>query len=82
MEPDFETANHVRSYKVKSLAKLEEDMMVNILKFKAQPVCKKILENPTLPTSPRSTPHLLEFQEFHLKTSERADQHDETSKNQ
>ncbi|MCL7043533.1 hypothetical protein MKW94_002040, partial [Papaver nudicaule] len=79
MGPEFETANRVRSYKVKSSAELEEEMMANIPKFKARPVNKKILEAPTLPALPRSTPHLPEFQEFHLKTSERANQHAETS---
>ncbi|RZC65330.1 hypothetical protein C5167_009021 [Papaver somniferum] len=79
MGPDFETANRVRSYKVKNSAELEEEMMAKIPKFKARPVNKKILEAPTLPALPRSTPHLPEFQEFHLKTSERANQHVETS---
>ncbi|KAG4941158.1 hypothetical protein JHK87_045029 [Glycine soja] len=36
---------------------------------------KKILNAPSLPLSKRSTPRLPEFQEFHLKTQERAMQH-------
>ncbi|PNX55722.1 cell cycle regulated microtubule-associated protein, partial [Trifolium pratense] len=35
----------------------------------------KILEAPSLPLPKRSTPHLPEFREFHLKTTERAMQH-------
>ncbi|KAF8364654.1 hypothetical protein HHK36_033334 [Tetracentron sinense] len=64
---------------VKSSAELEEEMMAKIPKFKARPVNKKIMEAPTLPALPRSTPQLPEFQEFHLKTMERANQHAETS---
>ncbi|KAF8370193.1 hypothetical protein HHK36_031770 [Tetracentron sinense] len=78
-EPEFETAHRVRSVRVKSSAELEEEMMAKIPKFKARPVNKKIMEAPTLPALPRSTPQLPEFQEFHLKTMERANQHAETS---
>ncbi|KAF5187238.1 Tpx2 [Thalictrum thalictroides] len=78
-EPDFETSHRARSVSVKSFAELEEEMMANIPKFKARPVNKKILEAPTLPALPRSTPQLPEFQEFHLKTMERANQNAETS---
>ncbi|KAL5730452.1 hypothetical protein ACHQM5_003269 [Ranunculus cassubicifolius] len=78
-EPEFETSHRARSTKIKSSAELEEEMMANMPKFKARPVNKKILEAPTLPALPRSTPQLPEFQEFHLKTMERADQHAETS---
>ncbi|OVA00365.1 TPX2 [Macleaya cordata] len=78
-EPEFETSHRVRSVRVKSSAELEEEMMANIPKFKARPINKKILEAPTLPALPRSTPQLPEFQEFHLKTMERASQHAETS---
>ncbi|XP_058095802.1 protein TPX2 [Magnolia sinica] len=75
IEPEFETANRVRSFKVKSTAELEEEMLANIPKFKARPLNKKILEAPSLPALPRSTPQPPEFQEFHLKTMERANQH-------
>ncbi|XP_010272382.1 PREDICTED: protein TPX2-like [Nelumbo nucifera] len=78
-EPEFETANRIRPTRVKSTEELEEEMMANIPKFKARPVNKKILQAPTLPALPRSTPQLPEFQEFHLKTMERANQHAETS---
>ncbi|MQM11063.1 hypothetical protein Taro_043966, partial [Colocasia esculenta] len=43
--------------------------------FRARPLNRKILEAPTLPLPTKSTPRLPEFQEFHLKTSERAIQH-------
>ncbi|XP_010260277.1 PREDICTED: protein TPX2-like isoform X2 [Nelumbo nucifera] len=78
-EPELETTNRIRATRVKSTAELEEEMMANIPKFKARPLNKKILEAPTLPALPRSTPQLPEFQEFHLKTMERANQHAETS---
>ncbi|KAK3040493.1 hypothetical protein RJ639_028778 [Escallonia herrerae] len=78
-EPEFETAQRVRSVRVKSSAELEEEMMAKIPKFKARPVNKKILEAPTLSTLPRSTPQLPEFQEFHLETMVRANHNAETS---
>ncbi|XP_042494669.1 protein TPX2 [Macadamia integrifolia] len=78
-EPEFETANRLRPLRVKSTAELEEEMMAKIPKFKARPVNKKILEASTLPALPRSIPQQPEFQEFHLKTLERANQHAETS---
>ncbi|KAK2988497.1 hypothetical protein RJ640_014510 [Escallonia rubra] len=78
-EPEFETAQRVRSVRVKSSAELEEEMMAKIPKFKARPVNKKILEAPTLSTLPRSTPQLPEFQEFHLETMARANHNAETS---
>ncbi|KAI8005925.1 Protein TPX2 [Camellia lanceoleosa] len=78
-EPEFEMAQRVRSVRAKSSAELEEEMMAKIPKFKARPVNKKILEAPSLPALPRTTPHLPEFQEFHLETMERANQNAETS---
>ncbi|XP_057954417.1 protein TPX2 isoform X2 [Malania oleifera] len=78
-EPELETAQRVRSTRVKSSAELEEEMMAKIPKFKARPLNKKILEAPTLPSLPRTTPQLPEFQEFHLETTARANQNAETS---
>ncbi|XP_068654038.1 protein TPX2-like isoform X2 [Aristolochia californica] len=78
-EPEFHTIQRLRPTKMKSTAELEEEMLANMPKFKARPLNKKILAAPTLPAPPRSTPHLPEFQEFHLKTMERAAQHPETS---
>ncbi|KAL6184057.1 hypothetical protein ACLB2K_045463 [Fragaria x ananassa] len=40
-EPEFETSQRVRSVRVKSTAKLEEEMMAKIPKFKARLVNKK-----------------------------------------
>ncbi|KAM3341431.1 hypothetical protein P3S68_029066 [Capsicum galapagoense] len=54
-------------------------MMAKIPKFKARPLNKKILEVPTLPALPKSTPQLPEFKEFHLQTMARANQNAETS---
>ncbi|KAI8551584.1 hypothetical protein RHMOL_Rhmol06G0197500 [Rhododendron molle] len=78
-EPEFETAQRVRSVRVKSSAELEEEMMAKIPKFKARTLNKKIFEAPSLPPLPRSTPHQPEFQEFHLETMERANHNAETS---
>lgn len=78
-EPEFETAQRVRSVKIKSSAELEEEMMVKMPKFKARPLNKKILEAPNLPAIPRSTPQLPVFKEFHLETMTRAHQTAETS---
>lgn len=40
--PEFETAQRVRSTKVKSSAELEEEMMAKMPKFKARPLNKKV----------------------------------------
>ncbi|CAH8336790.1 unnamed protein product [Eruca vesicaria subsp. sativa] len=78
-EPEFVTSQRARPLKVKSSAELEEEMLAKIPKFKARPVNKKIFAAPALPAPQRSTPHLPEFQEFHLETMARANQHAETS---
>lgn len=41
-EPEFETAQRVRSIRIKSTAELEEEMMAKIPKFKARPLNKKV----------------------------------------
>ncbi|KAK8952736.1 Protein TPX2 [Platanthera guangdongensis] len=76
-EPEFETAHRVRAIRIKSSAELEEEMLAKVPKFKARTLNKKILEAPSLPALPRSTPQLPDFHEFHLKTMERANQHAE-----
>ncbi|XP_030932519.1 protein TPX2-like isoform X2 [Quercus lobata] len=78
-EPEFETAQRVRSVRIKSTAELEEEMMAKIPKFKARPLNKKILEAPTLPAIPRSAPQPPEFQEFHLETMARANHNAESA---
>lgn len=74
-EPDLVTSQRARPTRIKSSAEIEEEMIANMPKFKARPLNKKILEGPTLAALPRSTPQLPEFQEFNLKTSERAHLH-------
>ncbi|XP_038683473.1 protein TPX2-like isoform X2 [Tripterygium wilfordii] len=78
-EPEFETAQRIRLVKVKSSAELEEEMMAKIPKFKARPLNKKILEEPTLPVLPRSTPQPPQFQEFHFMRMARAKDNEETA---
>ncbi|KAK1280417.1 Protein TPX2 [Acorus gramineus] len=78
-EPKLVTADRVRSVKLKSSAEIEDEMLAKIPKFKARPMNKKILEAPSLPAPPRSIPRPPEFQEFHLKTLERANQHEASS---
>lgn len=41
-DPEFETAQRVRSVRVKSTAEIEEEMMAKIPKFKARPLNKKV----------------------------------------
>eukprot|EP00250_Pteridium_aquilinum_P005854 c15881_g1_i1 orf=183-2441(+) len=74
-EPEFETSQRVRPARVKSTAELEAEMLAKMPKFKARPLNKKILEAPTLPALPKSIPIMPEFQEFHLRTMDRALQH-------
>ncbi|KAJ6420445.1 hypothetical protein OIU84_027894 [Salix udensis] len=78
-EPEFYTAQRVRSVHIKSSAEIEEEMMAKIPKFKARPLNKKILEAATLPALPRSTPQPPEFLEFHLETAARANQNAEST---
>ncbi|KAI4385027.1 hypothetical protein MLD38_003099 [Melastoma candidum] len=77
-EPEFETAQRIRLVKVKSTAEIEEEMMAKIPKFKARPLNKKILDAPTLSAPQRSVPKPPEFQEFRLKTMERANSNAES----
>ncbi|CAI0476692.1 unnamed protein product, partial [Linum tenue] len=60
-EPDFETAH--RAHRTRFFLLISSSR------------CYHILEAPSLPIPKKSTPRLPEFQEFHLKTSERAKQH-------
>lgn len=41
-DPELETAQRVRSIRVKSTAELEEEMMAKIPKFRARPLNKKV----------------------------------------
>ncbi|KAF8043323.1 hypothetical protein BT93_A1611 [Corymbia citriodora subsp. variegata] len=78
-EPELETAQRIRTVRVKSSAELEEEMMAKIPKFKARPLNKKILGAPALPVLQRSTPKPPEFQEFHLETTSRANNNAESA---
>ncbi|CAN6818828.1 unnamed protein product [Brassica oleracea] len=73
-EPDFATSQRAHRTRHKNDTKLEQDS-TTVYRFKARPFNRKIFDAPSLPIRKKSTPKLPEFQEFHLKTSERAMQH-------
>ncbi|CAA7060127.1 unnamed protein product [Microthlaspi erraticum] len=73
-EPDFATSQRAHRIRHKTDAKLEQDSTA-VYRFKARPFNRKIFDTPSMPIRQKSTPKLPEFQEFHLKTSERAMQH-------
>ncbi|KAI4315334.1 hypothetical protein L6164_028156 [Bauhinia variegata] len=75
-EPDLETAH--RAQRMRNTAEAEH-VTVALHRYKARPLNKKILDAPSLPLPQRSTPRLPEFQEFHLKTLERAMQQSSAS---
>ncbi|XP_038906022.1 protein TPX2-like isoform X2 [Benincasa hispida] len=70
-QPDLETAHRAHRTRLKS--RVEEDYEITTTRrFRARPLNRKILEAPSLPLLKKSTPKLPEFQEFHLRTLERA----------
>ncbi|XP_050228802.1 protein TPX2-like isoform X2 [Mercurialis annua] len=73
-EPDLVTAHRAQRMRPKTSTEVEP-VAVLAQRFKARPLNRKILEGPSLPLPKKSTPKLPEFQEFHLKTLERAMQH-------
>ncbi|XP_043717529.1 protein TPX2-like isoform X2 [Telopea speciosissima] len=73
-EPELETAQRAQRTRPKNNAELEEHQK-STCTFKARPLNRKILKAPSLQLPQKSTPRLPEFQEFRLKTSERAVQH-------
>ncbi|CAG7884119.1 unnamed protein product, partial [Brassica rapa] len=73
-EPDFATSQRAHRTRQKNDANLEQDSTA-VYRFKARPFNRKIFDAPSLPIRIKSTPKPTEFQEFHLKTSERAMQH-------
>ncbi|XP_061357794.1 protein TPX2-like [Gastrolobium bilobum] len=73
-EPELETAHRAQRIRPKNTAEAEH-VTVAAPRFKAHPLNRKILNAPTLPLPKRSTPRMPDFQEFHLKTWERAMQH-------
>ncbi|KAL1830884.1 hypothetical protein ACET3Z_000535 [Daucus carota] len=70
-EPDLKTAHRARRMRAK-VGEEPEQATSTTHTFRALPLNRKILEAPSLLLAKRSTPQLPEFQEFHLKTSERA----------
>ncbi|OIW09828.1 hypothetical protein TanjilG_32266 [Lupinus angustifolius] len=70
-EPDLRTAHRAQRIRSKDVADAEHVTMA-VPRFKARPLNRKILDAPSTPIPKRSTPQLPEFQEFHLKTEERA----------
>ncbi|PSS11473.1 hypothetical protein CEY00_Acc15747 [Actinidia chinensis var. chinensis] len=73
-EPDFETTHRAQRTRPK-IPSEPGTAASTVRRFKAFPLNKKILEAPSLLLPKRSIPRLPEFQEFNLKTSERALQH-------
>lgn len=73
-EPELETANRAQRIRPKNSTE-REDVKPAARRFKARPLNRKILEAPSLSLPKKSTPKLPEFQEFRLKTLERAIQH-------
>ncbi|KAF1872464.1 hypothetical protein Lal_00016763 [Lupinus albus] len=73
-EPDLRTAHRAQRIRSKDVAEAEH-VTTAAPRFKARPLNRKILNAPSTPIPKRSTPQLPEFQEFHLKTEERAMQH-------
>ncbi|KAJ8767624.1 hypothetical protein K2173_018182 [Erythroxylum novogranatense] len=73
-EPELETAQRAQRMRPKSNA-IQDQVTVRAQNFKARPLNRKILKAPSLSLPKKSTPKLPEFQEFHLKTLERAMQH-------
>nr|DAD33774.1 TPA_asm: hypothetical protein HUJ06_012625 [Nelumbo nucifera] len=71
-EPELKTAHRAQRIRPKSNIVSGESVKPMGHTFKARPLNKKILEAPSLLRPQKSTPRLPEFQEFHLKTSERA----------
>ncbi|XP_073287840.1 protein TPX2-like isoform X3 [Primulina huaijiensis] len=69
-EPDLETAQRALKTRPKTI-KEAENVASTVRMFKARPLNRKILEAPSL-LPKRSIPVLPNFQEFYLKTSERA----------
>ncbi|KAL4334190.1 hypothetical protein GQ457_07G009790 [Hibiscus cannabinus] len=70
-QPELRTAHRAQRTLPKNGAE-QGDVTSAMHKFKARPLNRKILEAPALPLLKKSVPKLPEFQEFHLKTSERA----------
>ncbi|XP_060207206.1 protein TPX2 isoform X2 [Lycium barbarum] len=73
-EPEFQTTHRAQRARPKVSEQAENFPPTAIRRFKALPLNRKIFEGPPLPPK-KSNPQIPQFQEFHLKTSERAVQH-------
>ncbi|CAL5187575.1 unnamed protein product [Lathyrus oleraceus] len=73
-ETDIETSHTSQRIRPKNGAEAELTTRA-VPKFKARPLNRKILNAPSLPIPKRTPVRSPEFQEFHLKTLERAVQH-------
>ncbi|KAI6707295.1 hypothetical protein NL676_010257 [Syzygium grande] len=73
-EPELETAQRAQRARPRNTSD-EEQSTVTVRKFKARPLNRKIFEAPSLPLPKKSIPRMPEFQVFHLKTLERAMEH-------
>ncbi|KAI3422773.1 TPX2_importin domain-containing protein, partial [Psidium guajava] len=73
-EPELETAQRAQRARPRNIS-AEEQSTVTVRRFKARPLNRKIFEAPSLPLPKKSIPRMPEFQVFHLKTLERAMEH-------
>ncbi|XP_068635908.1 protein TPX2-like [Aristolochia californica] len=71
-EPELVTAQRAQRMRSKNGMEFGENRPTTTSIFRARPLNRKIFEAPSLPVSLKRTPRMPEFQEFHLKTSERA----------
>ncbi|KAM7531201.1 hypothetical protein LguiB_034611 [Lonicera macranthoides] len=73
-QPDLETSHRAQRMRPETSRDREHAPLTGH-PFRARPLNRKILEAPSMLLPKRSSPRVPEFQEFHLKTSERAVQH-------
>ncbi|KAK7314913.1 hypothetical protein VNO77_33443 [Canavalia gladiata] len=78
-EPKLATAKRAQTHKCRTNAESHGPTQSSSQVFKARPLHKRILQGPSKLFPKIKTPKLTEFQEFHLRTSERAMQ--QTSNN-
>ncbi|XP_058103621.1 protein TPX2-like [Magnolia sinica] len=71
-EPELETSQRAQRIKPKHSTEVVGHILSVVASFKARPLNRKILAAPSMPLIQKSMPALPEFQEFHLKTSQRA----------
>ncbi|CAN6480290.1 unnamed protein product [Victoria cruziana] len=71
-EPELKTAQRAGRIRVKASVEHGENMHAKVPLFKARPLNSKIFESPSLPLPQKSKPRLPVFEEFHLRTWERA----------